>query len=57
MDILDPHKNCKHRLFRESCIHHKGNYVKVITKVIQETKNDVVGPESAGQRFERFYNH
>lgn len=29
LDILDIHKVVKHRLFRESCYNHKGNYVKV----------------------------
>ena len=27
--MLDTHRVVKHRLFREACIHHKGNYVKV----------------------------
>jgi hypothetical protein len=27
--MLDIHKVVKHRLFRESCYNHKGNYVKV----------------------------
>ncbi|RKO85579.1 HAD-like domain-containing protein, partial [Blyttiomyces helicus] len=29
LDMLDKHQVVKHRLFREACIHHKGNYVKV----------------------------
>lgn len=29
LDILDKYKVVNHRLFREACIHHKGNYVKV----------------------------
>lgn len=29
LDMLDVHKVVKHRLFRESCLNHKGNYVKV----------------------------
>lgn len=27
--MLDVHRVVKHRLFRESCLNHKGNYVKV----------------------------
>lgn len=29
LDMLDPNGVVKHRLFRESCYNHKGNYVKV----------------------------
>lgn len=29
MDMLDPARVIRHRLFRESCYNHKGNYVKV----------------------------
>lgn len=29
LDQLDIHKVVRHRLFRESCYNHKGNYVKV----------------------------
>lgn len=29
LDMLDIHRVVKHRLFRESCYNHKGNYVKV----------------------------
>lgn len=32
LDMLDIHKVVKHRLFRESCYNHKGNYVKVSAK-------------------------
>lgn len=35
LDKLDVHKVVSHRLFRESCYNHKGNYVKVgITDVV-----------------------
>ena len=30
LDKLDVHQVVSHRLFRESCYNHKGNYVKVI---------------------------
>lgn len=29
LDMLDIHRVVKHRLFRESCYNHRGNYVKV----------------------------
>jgi RNA polymerase II subunit A small phosphatase-like protein len=29
LDMLDVHRVVRHRLFRESCYNHKGNYVKV----------------------------
>lgn len=29
LDQLDVHRVVRHRLFRESCYNHKGNYVKV----------------------------
>jgi RNA polymerase II subunit A small phosphatase-like protein len=29
LDMLDIHRVVRHRLFRESCYNHKGNYVKV----------------------------
>lgn len=31
LDKLDVHKVVAHRLFRESCYNHRGNYVKVVT--------------------------
>ena len=34
LDMLDIHKVIKHRLFRESCFNHKGNYVKVCPLII-----------------------
>ena len=34
LDKLDIHRVVSHRLFRESCYNHKGNYVKVCTTVI-----------------------
>ena len=30
IDVLDKNRVVKHRLFRESCIPHKGSYVKVL---------------------------
>jgi RNA polymerase II subunit A small phosphatase-like protein len=33
LDTLDKHRVVKHRLFREACIHHKGNYVKDLSQL------------------------
>jgi RNA polymerase II subunit A small phosphatase-like protein len=33
MDMLDIHKVIRHRLFRESCYNHKGNYVKDLSQL------------------------
>jgi TFIIF-interacting CTD phosphatase-like protein len=32
IDLLDKHRVCRHRLFREACTSHKGNYVKLRRK-------------------------
>ncbi|KAJ3124627.1 hypothetical protein HK098_000964 [Nowakowskiella sp. JEL0407] len=42
LDILDKHKVVKHRLFRESCIHHKGNYVKDLSQLGRELKDVII---------------
>jgi len=33
LDKLDTHRVVAHRLFRESCFHHKGNYVKDLSQL------------------------
>lgn len=33
LDCLDIHRVVKHRLFRESCYNHKGNYVKDLSQL------------------------
>eukprot|EP00002_Diphylleia_rotans_P027758 TRINITY_DN5576_c0_g1_i2.p1 TRINITY_DN5576_c0_g1~~TRINITY_DN5576_c0_g1_i2.p1 ORF type:complete len:213 (-),score=51.29 TRINITY_DN5576_c0_g1_i2:775-1413(-) len=33
LDLLDPHRVVKHRLFRESCTYHMGNFVKDMTRL------------------------
>ncbi|KAJ2992778.1 hypothetical protein HDV02_002865 [Globomyces sp. JEL0801] len=42
MDMLDPHRYVKHRLFRESCIHHKGNYVKDLSLLGRNLKSVII---------------
>ncbi|KAJ1529031.1 hypothetical protein HK096_009642 [Nowakowskiella sp. JEL0078] len=42
LDILDKYKVVKHRLFRESCIHHKGNYVKDLSQLGRELKDVII---------------
>lgn len=42
MDMLDIHKVVKHRLFREACIHHKGNYVKDLGQLGREIKDTII---------------
>ncbi|KAJ3200257.1 hypothetical protein HK099_002762 [Clydaea vesicula] len=42
LDMLDKHKVVKHRLFRESCIHHKGNYVKDLSQLGRELKSSII---------------
>lgn len=36
LDKLDIHQVVSHRLFRESCYNHKGNYVKVNSRMFLE---------------------
>jgi len=33
LDLLDPDRVVRHRLFREACVNHKGNYVKDLSKL------------------------
>ena len=40
LDRLDPSGAVAHRLFRESCFNHRGNYVKV-SKSLQDSLGDV----------------
>ncbi|KAG5457533.1 MAG: NLI interacting factor, partial [Olpidium bornovanus] len=42
IDMLDRHKVVKHRLFRESCYNHKGNYVKVRLRAVVSAKADIL---------------
>ncbi|KAI9024736.1 HAD-like domain-containing protein [Hyaloraphidium curvatum] len=42
LDILDRHKVVNHRLFREACIHHKGNYVKDLSQLGRDLKSVII---------------
>ncbi|KAF9988158.1 hypothetical protein BGZ75_009932, partial [Mortierella antarctica] len=42
LDMLDIHRVIKHRLFRESCFNHKGNYVKDLSVIGRDLKNTII---------------
>ena len=42
LDLLDIHKVVRHRLFRESCTCHDGNYVKDLTKLGRELAHTII---------------
>jgi len=42
LDLLDRYKVVKHRLFRESCTNHQGNYVKDLSRLGRELKNCII---------------
>ncbi|KAG5518766.1 hypothetical protein PMAC_002737 [Pneumocystis sp. 'macacae'] len=42
LDMLDIHHVVKHRLFRESCFNHQGNYVKNLSQLGRELKNVLI---------------
>jgi len=42
LDLLDRYKVIKHRLFRESCTNHQGNYVKDLSRLGRELKNSII---------------
>eukprot|EP00002_Diphylleia_rotans_P022231 TRINITY_DN4354_c0_g1_i10.p1 TRINITY_DN4354_c0_g1~~TRINITY_DN4354_c0_g1_i10.p1 ORF type:complete len:140 (+),score=27.31 TRINITY_DN4354_c0_g1_i10:276-695(+) len=42
MDVLDPHKLVKHRLFRESCTMHVGSYVKDMTRLGRDIRDVII---------------
>ncbi|CAG8549963.1 16960_t:CDS:2 [Gigaspora rosea] len=42
LDMLDQHKVVKHRLFRESCFNHKGNYVKNLSHLGRELRDTII---------------
>ncbi|KAI9175630.1 hypothetical protein H9P43_005994 [Blastocladiella emersonii ATCC 22665] len=42
IDMLDKYKVVQHRLFRESCVHHKGNYVKDLSMLGRDLRNVII---------------
>ncbi|CAG8674523.1 12493_t:CDS:2 [Funneliformis caledonium] len=42
LNMLDIHKVVKHRLFRESCFNHKGNYVKDLSQLGRELRDTII---------------
>ncbi|RHZ76004.1 hypothetical protein Glove_208g90 [Diversispora epigaea] len=42
LDMLDQHRVVKHRLFRESCYNHKGNYVKDLSQLGRELRDSII---------------
>ncbi|KAJ3119780.1 hypothetical protein HK101_007124, partial [Irineochytrium annulatum] len=42
LDMLDKHRTVKHRLFREACLHHKGNYVKDLGQLGRDLKDVII---------------
>ncbi|KAI0355599.1 NIF-domain-containing protein [Trametes cingulata] len=42
LDRLDPYKSVAHRLFRESCYNHRGNYVKDLSQLGRPVKDTII---------------
>lgn len=42
LDILDIHNAVRHRLFRESCYNHKGNYVKDLSQLGRDIADSII---------------
>lgn len=42
LDMLDIHRVVKHRLFRESCYNHNGNYVKDLSQIGRELQDTII---------------
>lgn len=42
LDLLDTNKTVRHRLFREACTNHKGNYVKDLGRVGRPLKSIII---------------
>ncbi|WVQ84476.1 hypothetical protein IAT38_006628 [Cryptococcus sp. DSM 104549] len=42
LDMLDPNRVVEHRLFRESCYNHKGNYVKDLSQLGRDIETSII---------------
>mmetsp|Transcript_17438 Transcript_17438/g.25943 ORF Transcript_17438/g.25943 Transcript_17438/m.25943 type:complete len:234 (-) Transcript_17438:63-764(-) len=42
LDLLDKHKVVRHRLFREACSNHKGNYVKDLSRLGRPLEKTII---------------
>ncbi|KAI9321137.1 HAD-like domain-containing protein, partial [Zopfochytrium polystomum] len=42
LDMLDKHNVVRWRLFREACLHHKGNYVKDLSQLGRDLKDVII---------------
>ena len=42
LDLLDPHRVIRSRLFRESCVYHEGNYVKDMSHINRDLSQSII---------------